>query len=142
MTGDQRPASPFRAMARMSSAPVPLICPAGVGEAVADHPVPNFQRGPDGALQMIGARGEHQQGLGHRGPARGVAVQGDGADVLGPGRTARFAGLDHLKIPRAQAFDQPRRLGRLAGSLAALECDESALGHRRTMAAPDGFARV
>src|SRR5690606_26478731 len=113
-----------------------------IGETVADHPAPRRQRRTDGALQMIAAGGEHQQGLGHRRPAARIAVQGDVANVLGAVGSPGFASLQDLEVSRAQPLDQPRDLSRLAGPLAAFEGDESALGHRRTMAAPARFATL
>ena len=59
-----------------------LIGAAGIGEPVAHHPVAGRQRRADGPLQMVRARGVHQQGLGHGRPRLRVRGHNQIADHL------------------------------------------------------------
>ena len=60
-------------------------------------------------------------------PAKtGSTRQDNMANRLGPGRTARFAGYQHLLPIFAQSFGQAFNLSGLAGPLSALKCNKMA----------------
>ena len=89
-----------------SPSPSALIGDRAVDEAIAHHPRAPRQRRPDGARDMIGARGGEQQCLGARVPAIVAAFQQQRADRLGAGAAAGLARLDHLQ-PRRRAAPPP-----------------------------------
>ena len=109
---------------------VALIGHGRIGEAVRDHPLAFRQGRTHPRLQVLTARGEVQQRLGHRLPAPGLAGNQELADLLGARAAARLPGLDHLKAEVSQGFGEQADLGRLAGPFPAFEGDEFSFGGR------------
>ena len=103
-----------------------LIGDRRVDVAIADHRRSSRERGPDHLLDVLGARGCVERGLG---PRRDVAsVEHEVADLLSERRAARLArqhDLDSRRLRGGRASS--RRLRRLAGAVEALQSDE----HRR-----------
>ena len=106
-----------------------LVGARGVGEAVGDHYRAPRQRRADGALQVVGARGVHQESLGQRRPAVGRALDQERPDRLGAGRAAGLTRRHHLASGSLQPLGQAADLGGLAGPLPAFETDEKSWAH-------------
>jgi hypothetical protein len=108
----------------------PLIGARRIEEAVAHHPLAVEKRLPDGVLDVIASRHREQQGLGERTELPNLPREQGFANFLGSRRAAGLAGGKHLAAGARQTIGENAGLGRLAGALAALECDESAGVHR------------
>ena len=82
------------------------------------------KRRADSARHMIGAGGIDQQRFGDGIPAAGRAIDQQAADLLGAGRTARFACRDDGDALGCKRGGQALGLGGFARALAAFERDE------------------
>ncbi len=105
--------------------PRTLVGQRRIDKAVAYHPVPRSERRADQAGDMVGAGRSHEQRLGRRAPAVGLALDDQRADRLRPRRAARLARLDDVDPVFAQGAREERRLGRLAGPFPALKGNEA-----------------
>ncbi len=74
---------------------------------------------------MVVARGREQERLGHRAERLCGTREQHVAHDVGAGRAARLARHHDADGEPAQARREPLRLRRLAGALAAFECDEA-----------------
>ena len=75
---------------------------------------------------MVGARDREHQGFGKGTELPDAAREQRLADLLGGRRAAGLARGEHLAAGARQPVGENAGLGRLAGALAAFECDESA----------------
>ena len=103
-----------------------LVDARRIGEAVADHPQPGVERGPDRLVEVIGARGIEQQRLRERRVRRHLRVENDGAQRLGERRAARLARQHRVDADAPQLLGERPGLGRLSRPLPAFEGDELA----------------
>ncbi len=109
--------------------------PAGalVGErrvdvAVGDHHGTAGQCRRDDALDVLGLVGGVEQRLGAVGERAGGRVEHDLAQLLADLGVAGLVGEQHVVPLLGEPAEQQPGLGRLAGTLAALERDEEAPG--------------
>ena len=107
---------------------VALIGHGGVGEAVGHDPGALPDGGQNRRAQMLAARREVQQRLGHPVPALGRSLDQQLADHLGARRTARLARGDAFVTARLDQRLEAGDLGRLAGPFSAFQRDEEAAG--------------
>ena len=81
-----------------------LVHPGRIDEAVAQHDRATGERGGDGLLDMVGAGGGEQHGLGERAERFRVAAEQELADQLGARRAARLARRHHGEPGQFQAL--------------------------------------
>ena len=99
-----------------------MVGERGVDVAVADDVGAALERGPDDALDELGARGRKQRSLG---PGRQlVTVEQELADALAEVRPARLARADDLSTLRLEGLAQELGLRRLARAVQAFEGHE------------------
>ena len=104
-----------------------LIDAGRIHEAVDQHDLCAFERGPDHLLDMIVARGGKKQRLHGRPEALdGGLVEKHMAHGLGAGRAAGLPRDGDPMAAPAQPFGEQGDLGRLSDPLPALERDETA----------------
>jgi hypothetical protein len=107
------------------AAGIALIGQGRIGKTVGDDPAPFGERGTDGALQMIAARGVDEKRLGERVPAAGIAADEKLSDLLRARRAARLARRRDRYSLFLQPIDEKAQLGRLAGAFAAFDRQEA-----------------
>ena len=111
----------------IEAAAAALISKGGVGITVAEDHVAACKRGFDDLPQMVAARGEDQQRLGHR--VHGL-VQHELAQALGQRRPAGLARERDLASRIAEGLGQGVDVGGLAGPINAFKGNEKT-GHQR-----------
>ena len=126
-----------RDQGRRRAAAGALIGAGGIGEAVADHPGAARQRRADRPLQVVARARRTSAGSRCTGDQRSASpfrtrCRGCSSAPGEPPGSRVWHDLDAARASGAAA--RRRDLGGLPGPLAAFEGDESAAGHRRTMA--------
>lgn len=103
-----------------------LVGFAGVGEAVAKHPLPPVERGQYLFLNVLHAVGKHQGQLRHGHKSGGAGAEQDGAQLFANRGAAGFAAGDYVQTASAKVDREFFKLRALAYSVKAFKGDKFA----------------
>jgi len=103
-----------------------LVGFAGVGEAVAKHPLSPVERRQYLFLNVLHAVGKHESQLRHRSKAGGAGAEQDGAQPFANRGAAGFAAGDYVQTAFAKVDREFFKLRALAHSVKAFKGDKFA----------------
>src|ERR1035437_671204 len=102
-----------------------LVNQRGIRETVGEDDLAAVQRGCDPLVHILRPRGEIEQHFGGGAEFLVGGIEQDAADLHADRGAAGLGGFQHSPAQAAQAGVQAVHLGGLAGTIHALECDES-----------------